>query len=116
MPIIVAGGDADSASQRVLAVFRLCALLDKRDQSRKQLNVISFSIFCCGMAGLATNVSLGCAIALLCISVCFMLYSLNYESRVLRHVQRELSALLRDKPQSDIGAFFSEAVRDLHED
>ena len=113
MPIIVAGGNADSASQRDLAVFSLCALLDKRDQSRKQLHVISFSIFCCVMAGCAIKVSLGCAIALLCISICFMLYSLYNESRVLRQVQRELLALLRDTPQEE---FFSESVRDLHKD
>ena len=116
MPVIVSGGNSDSATQKELAVFSLCALLDKRDQSRKQLHLISFSIFCCAMAGWGIKVSLGCAIALLCISVCFMLYSLYNESRVLRQVQRELLALLRDIPLEDIEEFFSESVRDLHED
>ena len=116
MPIIVAGGDTDSASPRELAVFSLCALIDKRDASKKQLNVIAFSIFCSLMAGWALKVCLGSACLLLCISVGFALYALYSESRTLRQIQRELLGLLRDTPQSDIEEFFSDAVRDLHED
>ena len=64
----------------------------------------------------AIKISLGCAVALLCISVVFMLYSLYNESKVLRQVQKELLQLLRDVPQQDIDEFFSEAVNDLHQD
>ena len=116
MPVLVSGGDSNVASQKQLAVFSLCALIDKRDQSKKQLHLIAFSVFCCVMGAWAIKISLGCAVALLCISVCFMLYSLYNESRVLRQVQRELLGLLRETPQQDIEEFFSEAVNDLHED
>ena len=116
MPIIVAGGDSGSASPRDLAVFSLCTLIDKRDASKRQLNVIAFAIFCSVMAGWALKISLGSACLLLCISVSFALYALYSESRTLRQIQRELLGLLRNTPQSDIEEFFSDAVRDLHED
>ena len=116
MPILVSGGDSQSASQKQLAVFALCSLIDKREQSKKQLHLVGFSVFCCVMGQWAIKISLGCAVALLFISVCFMLYSLYNESRVLRQVQRELLQLLCDVPQQDIDEFFSEAVNDLHQD
>ena len=116
MPILVSGVDSQVASQKPLALFALCALVDKREQSKKQLHLLAFSVFCCVMGQWAIKVSLGCVVALLCISVCFMLYSLYNESRVLRQVQRELLQLLRDVPQQDIDEFFSEAVNDLHQD
>ena len=116
MPILVSGGDSQTASQKQLAVFALCSLIDKREQSKKQLHLIGFSLFCCVMGQWAIKVSLGCAVALLCISVVFMLYSLYNESKVLRQVQRELLQLLRDVPQQDIDEFFSEAVNDLNQD
>ena len=115
MPVLVSGGNSNSASQRELAVFSLCALIDKRDQSKKQLHLIAFSVFCCIMSGW-TMKSLACAIALLMIAICFMLYSLYNESKVLRQVQRELIGLLRETPQQDIEEFFAGAVADLHED
>ena len=116
MPILVSGGNSNTASQRELAVFSLCALVDKRDQSKKQLHLISFSLFCCIMSGWTMKISLTCAIGLLMIAICFMLLSLYNESKVLRQVQRELIGLLRETPQEDIEQFFAGAVADLHED
>ena len=116
MPVLVSGGNSNSASQRELAVFSLCALIDKRDQSKKQLHIITIRVFCCIMSGWAMKISLACAIALLCIAICFMLYSLYNENRVLRQVQRELLGLLCETPQQDIEEVFAEAVNDLHED
>ena len=80
MPVIVAGGDSQSASQRDLAVFSLCSLIDKRDASKSQLNTIAFSIFCSLMAAWGLNVSLGAACILLCISIAFALYALYTEA------------------------------------
>ena len=116
MPVLVSGGNSNSASQRELAVFSLCALIDKRDQSKKQLHIITFSVFCCIMSGWAMKICLAFAIALLCIAISFMLYTLYNESRVLRQVQRELLGLLRVIPQQDIEEFFAGAVNDLHKD
>ena len=116
MPVLISGGDSQSASQKQLVAFALCSLIDKREQSKKQINIIGFAIFCCIMGQWAMKISLGCAVSLLCISVCFMLYSLYNESRVLRQVQKELLQLLRDVPQGDIDEFFADSVNDLHND
>ena len=116
MPVLVEGGDGQSATHRDLAVFALCSLIDKRDASKSQLNTIAFSIFCSLMAAWGLKVSLGAACVLLCISIAFALYALYTKSRTLRQIQRELLSLLRDTPQSDIEGFFSDAVHDLHQD
>ena len=115
MPIIVSGGDSDTASQRNLRVFALCSLIDKRDASRTQMNVIAFSIFCFVMASWGLKLSLGAACILLCISIIFAIY-MYMESRTFRQIQRELMSLLRDTPRSDILEFFSDNVHDIHED
>ena len=116
MPILISGGDSQEASQRELSVFALCALTDKREASKRQINIIGFALFCAIMATWTIKISLGCAISLLMICIGFMLYSLYNESVVLRQVQRELLQLLRDTPQSDIDEFFNQAVSDLHND
>ena len=116
MPVIVSGGDSQTASQRDLAVFALCSLIDKRDASRSQMNIIAFSIFCSVMATWGLKLSLGAACILLCISISFAIYALYMESRTLRQIQRELMSLLRDTPRSDIQEFFSDNVHDLHQD
>ena len=113
MPVLVQGGDSDQASQRDLTVFALCSLIDKRDASKNQLNIIGVSIFCSLMATWALKLSLGGTCVLLCISICFALYALYTECQTLRQIQRELLAILRDTPRSDIQAFFE---RNLHED
>ena len=116
MPILVSGGDSREASQRELSVFALCALTDKREASKRQLNTIGFALFTAVMSTWAMKISLGCALALLVISIAFMLYSLYTESVVLRQVQRELLQLLRETPKEDIDNFFNQAVHDLHAD
>ena len=116
MPVLISGGDSQTASQRQLAVFALCSLIDKREQSKRQINIIGFAIFCAVIGNWAMKISLGCAVSLLCISIGLMLYSLYNESRVLRQVQKELLQLLRDVPQGDIDQFFAEAVNDIHND
>ena len=116
MPIIVSRGDSDTASQRDLRIFALCSLIDKRDASRTQMNVIAFSILCIVMASWGLKLSLGAACILLCISIIFAIYALYMESRTLRRIQRELMALLRDTPRADIQDFFSDNVQDIHED
>ena len=116
MPILISGCDSQEASQRELSVFAICALSDRREASRRQLNIIGFALFCAIMASWAIKISLGCAVSLLMICIGFMLYSLYNESRVLRQVQRELLQLLRDTPQSDIDQYFNQAVSDLHND
>ena len=116
MPIIVSGGDSDTASQRDLRIFALCSLIDKRDASRTQMNVIAFSIFCIVMASWGLKLSLGAACILLCISIIFAIYALYMESRTLRQIQRELMALLHDTPRADIQDFFSDNVQDIQED
>ena len=65
---------------------------------------------------MGTKISLGAACILLCISIIFAIYALYMESRTLRQIQRELIALLRDTPRSDIQEFFSDNVQDIHED
>ena len=116
MKIRISGGDSHETSQRELSVFAICALTDRREVSRRQLNIIGFALFCAIMASWAIKISLGCAVSLLMICIGFMLYSLYNESRVLRQVQRELLQLLRNTPQSDINEFFNQAVSDLHND
>ena len=116
MPVIVSGGYSQSASQRDLAVFALCSLIDKRDASKSQLNIITFSVFCSLMGTWGLKISLGAACILPCISIASALYALYTESRTLRQIQRELLSLLRDTPRSDIEGFFSDAVHDLHQD
>ena len=116
MPILISGGDSREASQRELSVFAICALSDRRDASRRQVNIIGFALFTAIMASWSIKISLGCAVSLLMICIGFMLYSLYNESRVLRQVQRELLQLLRDTPQSDIDQYFNQAVSDLHND
>ena len=114
MPIIVSGGDSDTASQRDLRVFALCSLIDKRDVS--QMNVIAFSILCIVMASWGLKLSLGAACILFSILIIFAIYALYMESRTIRQIQRELMSLLRDTPRSDIQEFFSDNVHDLHQD
>ena len=116
MPILISGGNSQEASQRELSVFAICALTDRREASKRQLNIIGFALFCAVMASWAIKISLGCAVSLLMICIGFMLYSLYNESRVLHQVQRELLQLLRDTPQSDIDQYFNQAVSDLHND
>ena len=116
MPVIVQGGDSRTASQRDLTIFALCSLIDKRDASKSQLNIIVFSVFCSLMASWGFKVSLGATCILLCISIAFALYALYTESTTLRQIQRELLSILRDTPQSDIEEFFNDAVHDLHQD
>jgi ABC-type proline/glycine betaine transport system permease subunit len=116
MPIIVQGGDSQTASQRDLTIFALCSLIDKRDASKGQLNIIAFSVFCSLMATWGLKVSLAATCILLCISIGFALYALYAESRTLRQIQRELLSILRDTPRSDIEEFFNDAVHDLHQD
>ena len=84
IPVIVQGGDSQSASQRDLTVFALCSLIDKRDASKSQLIIIAFSVFCSLMASWGLKVSLGATCILLCISIAFALYALYTESRTLK--------------------------------
>ena len=116
MPVMIAGGNSREASQRELSVFAICALCDKRDACKRQLNVIGFALFTAIMASWGVKISLGCSMALLLICIGFILYSLYNESQVLRQVQRELLMLLRSTPQEDIDQFFNQAVSDLHND
>ena len=116
MPIIVSGGDSDTASQRDLRIFALCSLIDKRDASRTQMNVIGFSILCIIMASWGLKISLGVSCILLCISMIFAIYALYMERSNLRQIQRELMGLLRDTPRADIRDFFSNNVEDMHKD
>ena len=116
MPVLIQGGDTEQISQADLRCFALCSLIDKRDASKNQLNVIGVSIFCSLMATWALKASLGGTCVLLCISICFALYALYTESQTLRQIQRELLAILRDTPRSDLQAFFDDTERNLHED
>ena len=84
MPIIVSGGDSDTASQRDLRIFALCSLIDKRDASRTQMNVIGFSILCIIMASWGLKISLGASCILLIISIIFAIYALYMERSNLR--------------------------------
>ena len=116
MPILIAGGNSREATERELNVFAICALCDRRDACKRQLNVIGFALFTGIMAGWGVKVSLGCSVVLLAVCIIFMLYSLYNESQVLRQVQRELLQLLRSTPQEDIDNYFNQAVADLHND
>ena len=116
MPIIVSGGDSDTASQRDLRIFALCSLIDKRDASRTQMNVIGFSILCIIMASWGLKISLVISCILFCISMIFAIYALYMERSNLRQIQRELMGLLRDTPRADIRDFFNNNVEDMHED
>ena len=116
MPILISGGNSREASERELSVFAICALCDRRDACKRQLNVIGFALFTAIMASWSVKISLGCAVSLLMICIAFMLYSLYNESQVLRQVQRELLQLLRNTPQEDIDQYFNQAVSDLHND
>ena len=116
MPIIVSGGDSDTASQRDLRIFALCSLIDKRDASRIQMNVIGFSILCIIMASWGLKISLGVSFILLCISMIFAIYALYMERSNLRQIQHELMGLLRDTPRAYIRDFFNNNVEDMHED
>ena len=115
MPVLIQGGDTDQVSQANLRCFALCSLIDKRDASKNQLNVIGVSIFLSLMATWALKASLGGVCVLLCISIGFALYALYTESRTLRQIQRELLSLLRDTPTSDLQAFFDDE-HNLHQD
>ena len=116
MPIIIAGGDSDTALRRDLRIFSLCALIDKRNASRTQINVIGLSILCTIMASWGLKISLGIYSILLAISIIFAVYALYMEKSNLRQIQRELLSLLRDTPSSDIRDFFNNNVEDMHED
>ena len=116
MPILIAGGNSREATERELSVFAICALCDRRDACKRQLNVIGFALFTAVMASWSVKISLGCSVALLVICIAFILYSLYNESQVLRQVQRELLQLLRSTPQEDIDQYFNQAVSDLHND
>jgi hypothetical protein len=116
MPVLVQGGDSDQASQRDLRVFALCSLIDKRDASKNQLNIIAVSIFCNLMATWALKLSLGGTCVLLCIAICFAFYALYTESQTLRQIQRELLMILRDTPRGELQSFFDDQERNLHED
>ena len=112
MPVLIQGGDTDQVSLASLRCFALCSLIDKRDASKIQLNVIGVSVFLSLMATWALKASLGVVCVLLCISIGFALYT---ESRTLRQIQRELLSLLRDTPTSDLQAFFDDE-HNLHQD
>ena len=102
MPIIIAGGDSNTASRRDLRIFGLCSLIDKRNASRTQINVIGLSILCTIMASWGLKISLGISCILLAISIIFAVYALYMEKSNLRQIQRELLSLLRDTPSADI--------------
>ena len=81
MPVLISGGDSATASQRDLAIFGLCALIDRPDACKSQLNVLGFSIFCMLMASWGLKTSLGALCLLLCIAIGFALYALYTESQ-----------------------------------
>ena len=115
MPVLIQGGDTDNVSHASLQCFALCSLIDKRDYSKKQLNIIGTVIFLNIMATWALKASLGVVSVLLCISIAFALYALYTEAQTLKQIQRELLSLLRDTPSSDLQAFF-DGEHSLHED
>ena len=116
MPVLVAGGDSDYASKRDLRMFSLFALIDKRNTSKTQVNVIGLSILFSIMASWCLKVSLGISCVLLAISISFCIYALYMEKNNLRQIQRELLGLLRDTTSSDIRDFLSNSVDGIHED
>ena len=71
MPVLVAGGDSDYASKRDLRIFSLCALIDKRNTSKTQINVIGLSILFTIMASWCLKISLWISCVLLAISIIF---------------------------------------------
>ena len=79
MPVLVAGGDSDYASKRDLRMFSLFALIDKRNASKTQVNVIGLSILFSIMASWCLKVSLGISCILLAISISFCMYALYME-------------------------------------
>ena len=113
MPALIAGGDSGTASERDLAIFGLCCLIDKRDASKSQLNIIAFSIFCMLMASWGLKTSFAASCILLVIAIAFAFYALYYENQTLRQIQRELRSLLWNTPTSDVEQFFQDA-NDLH--
>ena len=84
MPVLIAGGDSATASERDLAIFGLCCLIDKRDASKLQLNILAFSIFCMLMASWGLKTSLDASCILLFIAIVFVFYALYNESQTLR--------------------------------
>ena len=116
MPVLVAGGDSDYSSKRDLRIFSLCALIDKRNTSKKQINVIGLSILFTIMASWCLKISLGISCVLLATSIIFAIYALYVEKNNIRQIQRELLGLLRDTPSSDIRDFLSNNVDGIHED
>ena len=116
MPVLVAGGDSDYASKRDLRIFSLCALIDKRNTSKTQINVIGLSILFTIMASWCLKVSLGISCVLLATSIIFAIYALYMEKSNLRQIQRELLGLLRDTTSSDIRDFISSNVDGIHDD
>ena len=115
MPVLVHGGDSDEASQASLRCFALCSLIDRRNASKVQINVIGTVIFINIMAWVL-KASLAFVSVLLCLSIGFAIFALYTESQVLRQIQRELIQLLRDTPTSDLAAYFNDEHSLIHQD
>ena len=109
MPILIAGGNSREATEREMSVFAICALCNRRDACKRQLNIIGFALFTAIMTAWSVKISLGCSVVLLVVCITFILYSLYNESQVLRQIQRELLQLLRSTPQEDIDQYFNQA-------
>ena len=115
MPVLVHGGDSAEVSQASLRCFALCSLIDRRNASKVQINVIGTVIFINTMAW-TLKASLAFVSVLLCLSIGFAIYALYTESQVLRQIQRELIQLLRDTPTSDLEAYFNDEHSLIHQD
>ena len=115
MPVLVHGGDSAEVSQASLRCFALCSLIDRRNASKVQINVIGTVIFINTMAW-TLKASLALVSVLLCLSIGFAIYALYTESQVLRQIQRELIQLLRDTPTSDLEAYFNDEHSLIHQD
>ena len=115
MPVLVHGGDSDEVSLASLRCFALCSLIDRRDASKIQVNVIGTVIFINIMAWVL-KASLAFVSVLLCLSIGFAIFALYTESQVLRQIQRELIQLLRDTPTSDLQAYFNDEHSLIHQD
>ena len=115
MPVLVHGGDSDEVSLASLRCFALCSLIDRRDASKVQINVIGTVIFINIMAWVL-KASLAFVSVLLCLSIGFAIFALYTESQVLRQIQRELIQLLRDTPTSDLAAYFNDEHSLIHQD
>ena len=115
MPVLVHGGDSNEVSQASLRCFALCSLIDRRNASKVQINVIGTVIFINTMAW-TLKASLAFVSVLLCLSIGFAIYALYTESQVLRQIQRELIQLLRDTPTSDLEAYFNDEHSLIHQD